>query len=625
MNASTPAAAVAVPAIAIDQIVASPSNPRKSFDETYLAELAQSIKEHGLIQPITVRPNPLDTNGLWPYQLVVGECRWRAAKLAGLTEIAAFWRDLDDKQVLEIQVIENLQRRDVHPIEEADGYEQLMTVHGYKAEEIAEKIGKSRSYVYARTKLAALCSEARKIVLDEKIDASIALIVARLGEKDQLAVLKQMRYQAGAGNPLSFRDAKYAIRNGFTRELLCAAFPLDDATLVKAAGSCTACPKRSGNAHELFPDIDGTDVCTDVKCHAAKHAAVRTRSINDATQRGIKVYVGEEAKTVAAQGTEWSIDRETWVVLDDDIDGDEEGRTYRQALGKDAPVAAMVEVRSNNGTALIELGEPTAIAKALKKAGITLPESEDAEPMTGAPPRSTSDYELWDEKIAEEKARRMALDQRIVDHLLTARLGPIDLDAAIVALAIAHLRQAVLYSEIDETLLARLGISVPDEYNESEELEKACAIMAEWTIGRALAYLASSLAHNDTHDFSDRYEEEIKPALSMQAIAEALGLDEAKAEEKPILPQLDPRPAWPFPVAAETIAAADDAPLQVGDRVKIKDGVKGPNRHIRKVCGREGVIETVAGESYAVRLGPGRNGLASDFAAGDLQLLPAAA
>ena len=120
MNAPLPPDAVAVASLPVAEIVPSPSNPRKHFDETYIAELAESIKAHGLIQPITVRPLPLDAmfeynkrrkkgDASAPrYEIVVGECRWRAAQLAGLTEIPGFWRELDDKAVLEIQVIENL-------------------------------------------------------------------------------------------------------------------------------------------------------------------------------------------------------------------------------------------------------------------------------------------------------------------------------------------------------------------------------------------------------------------------------------------------------------------------------------------------------------------------------------
>src|ERR1051325_5469934 len=118
-------------------ITASPFNHRKKF--TGIDELALSIKTQGLISPITVRPQ---RNRPGFHELVVGERRWRAAKKAGVLTIAAIVRELTDKQVLEIQLIENVQRVDVHPLEEADGYEELLEKHGYDVDGIAAKTGK---------------------------------------------------------------------------------------------------------------------------------------------------------------------------------------------------------------------------------------------------------------------------------------------------------------------------------------------------------------------------------------------------------------------------------------------------------------------------------------------------
>jgi len=638
MNAPIPVTAVAVPTIAVDAIVASPSNPRKSFDETYLAELAESIKEHGLIQPITVRPLPLDhffkfnqqnpdrdPSSLTPsFEIVVGECRWRAAKLAGLTEIPAFWRELDDKQVLEIQVIENLQRRDVHPIEEADGYLQLMRVHGYTADEIAEKIGKSRSYVYARTKLAALSQPARAIIFSEKIDASIALLIARISdEAAQVKALKDLRNQAGANNEVSFRDAKWLLRHGFQRNLDIAIFSTEDASLLPKIGSCTACQKRSGNSPEICPDIDGPDVCTDVKCFAAKDSAHRTQQINATKKRGIKVYTGDAVKEFAEHGTAWSIDRDKWVVLDEEIGDDMQNRTYRMVLGDATPVAAAIEVKTNNGLQLIELGEPTAIEEALREAGYKPAFSDDADenesPATatrGAQSQNSAERETNLKKVEDEKVNRKALQNAIVDHLLATTSVP-NPSRLIVALAIAHLAQVVSYSEVNEETLARLGIEVPAEFDENELLAKAREAMATWPINKALAYLALEVTHQDATDFFDWRDKTLHPATDLQAIADAIGLSEPKP-----LPELNPAPAWPFPVAdKEADATTADASLKVGDRVRIKEGVKGPNRHIRKVCGRDGVIDSESNGRFVIRLGPGRNGLANDFGAEDLTRL----
>jgi ParB/RepB/Spo0J family partition protein len=162
---------------------ASPLNHRKTFAKDKMAELRDSIRAKGVIQPIIARPLKVG------YEVVAGERRFRASKDAGLVEIPAIVRTLTDTEVLELQVIENGQREDPHPLEEAEGYEALLKcTHAngerYTADEIAAKVGKSRSYVFGRLKLCALCPEGRKAFYDGELDASRALLIARIGHHD---------------------------------------------------------------------------------------------------------------------------------------------------------------------------------------------------------------------------------------------------------------------------------------------------------------------------------------------------------------------------------------------------------------------------------------------------------
>ncbi len=139
------------------------AQPRKKFDETKINELAQSIKQHGVVQPIIVKPQ----NGR--YTLVVGERRWRAARIAGLTSIPAIIRDLDDRNIIEIALIENLQREDLNPIEEAVGIKQLIEEYELTQEEIAERIGWSRSAVTNSLRLLLLDDEIKGYIEEGKI------------------------------------------------------------------------------------------------------------------------------------------------------------------------------------------------------------------------------------------------------------------------------------------------------------------------------------------------------------------------------------------------------------------------------------------------------------------------
>lgn len=151
-NPATPSESSSAP-IAIDLIQANPNQPRQIFREDDLRELAKSLSEHGMIQPVLLRPHP-DTPG--HYQIVAGERRWRAAQLAKLHDLPAVVRDYGDKEVLELAIVENVQRVDLDPVEEARGYSQLVEAFGYTQEQLSEVIGKSRSYLANSMRLLTL-------------------------------------------------------------------------------------------------------------------------------------------------------------------------------------------------------------------------------------------------------------------------------------------------------------------------------------------------------------------------------------------------------------------------------------------------------------------------------------
>jgi ParB/RepB/Spo0J family partition protein len=189
--------------IEIEQITESTSNPRKRFGE--IDELAQSIREQGVIEPLIVRPHAGRMHG---YELVAGARRLRAARLAGLVDVPCLIRTLTDLQVLEIQVTENLQRKDVHPLEEADAYAALMQAdHAYTVEAVAARVGRSTSYVYQRLKLKDLTTDAREAFETDEITAAHAVRLARLSPADQARGLDECFYQLfgreGAGREVA--------------------------------------------------------------------------------------------------------------------------------------------------------------------------------------------------------------------------------------------------------------------------------------------------------------------------------------------------------------------------------------------------------------------------------------
>ncbi len=145
--------------VPVERIDANPNQPRLTFDEETLQELAASITEHGVLQPILVRPG---VDGR--YQLIAGERRWRAAKIAGLRQIRAIIDDIDDDTALEIAIIENLQREDLSPLDEALMYERMTTEHGYSLRKLAQKLGKDKGYIENRLRLADAPTEIKQLV-----------------------------------------------------------------------------------------------------------------------------------------------------------------------------------------------------------------------------------------------------------------------------------------------------------------------------------------------------------------------------------------------------------------------------------------------------------------------------
>jgi ParB/RepB/Spo0J family partition protein len=268
-NEMTAAAPIAVsqllPIALIDE---SPTNPRRKlgFEDASINELAESIRQVGILQPILVRPL---SSVHW--ELVAGARRFRAAKRAGLAEVPAIIRELTDVQVLELQVVENSQRQDPHPLDEADGYAALCKAAGWTREQLAARLGKSRSHVYSRLALAKLIEPIKEKFAAGEFGAEIAGLIARMPEHLQEKALKAVTgYQ---GQILSFRDARHALEREFDLHLADAPFDVKNISLVPAAGACAACPKRTGNEPELFTDLAKDDICLDEECFDAKRAA----------------------------------------------------------------------------------------------------------------------------------------------------------------------------------------------------------------------------------------------------------------------------------------------------------------------------------------------------------------
>ncbi|MEZ2346475.1 ParB/RepB/Spo0J family partition protein [Terriglobus sp. RCC_193] len=261
--------------IAIDQIHESTTNPRQTFEQSKLEELAESIRQHGLIQPITIRPN---ASG---FEIVAGARRFRAAQLAELFSLPARIVDLDDAAAMEWQLVENSQRVDVHPYEEAQGFQRLLDLPGNDVAALVAKSGKSASHIYARLSLLQLIPDVAQAFVEERITASHANLIARLPQEHQADAFEncwRKDWQDKEAHLLPAKHLSAWIQANLYLNLAEAPFDREDTTLKPEAGACVTCPRRSGFNTSLFADVQG-DQCLDAPCFQAKVTAHIEREI----------------------------------------------------------------------------------------------------------------------------------------------------------------------------------------------------------------------------------------------------------------------------------------------------------------------------------------------------------
>jgi ParB/RepB/Spo0J family partition protein len=494
--------------IELTLIACSLTNPRKSFDQVKLAELANSIRTSGVHQPVLVRPLPgsrlQDTFDIHAaggrlkvrptYELVCGERRYRASALAEVATIPAMIRDLTDEQVLEIQLVENLQRDDLAELEEAEGYDALMQHSGINADAVGAKIGKSRSYVYARLKLLDLSVECKQAMRDGKIDASRALLIARIPDgKLQLKALDYATKAEYNGEMPSVRSLQSWLKANVMLKLEHAKFKITDARLVESAGSCTVCPKRTGANPDLFADVDGADICTDPECFHDKEAAHRASLVKMAQAKGMRMVEGQEAKEMCNPWDTIPGGYSTLGQVRKDLAADgQEPDTLRHLLGKDAPNAILFEhPRTKELMELVptEEAEAVLLAKGLLKVENSAA-TRNAEGLQD---------ELANLQKKVEQATTKAIHKATFDAAVDAIRCTSDKDAP--ALFGAAFLRAWLASQIDcgvdEEYLARaLGYTFHDGEDEVDGLTMHIQACRAANLYRATAIL---MAQEDMH------------------------------------------------------------------------------------------------------------------------------
>jgi ParB/RepB/Spo0J family partition protein len=387
----------------------SPTNPPARTKPAALEDLVASVRAHGVLAPVLVREIQVD--GRLRLEVVAGNRRVAAARLAGLDTIPAVVRYLSDADARVLQLVENLQRQDVTPLEEAAGYRDLLEA-GQTADGVAASVGKSRSYVYGRLKLLDLGKEGREALEGLEFDASVMLLVARMPRAVQAEGLAFLRKRTPRDGALSFRAARDLLEAEFMFRLSEAPWKLDDAELVPKAGACSACPKRTGNAPDLFGDVKGANVCTDGACYRSKVDAHAARAVAAHVEAGGKVL---EKKTAAKlfEGDKlawWKAREAGWIDVDEKhygIGGKDGERTWAGLLKSKLPDVTLATDEEGN---VHRLAKEKELQRVGRECGAIAPEKKT--------PASSG------EKRQRERAKlKAAVGRAMVEAVLAAAKG----------------------------------------------------------------------------------------------------------------------------------------------------------------------------------------------------------
>jgi ParB/RepB/Spo0J family partition protein len=467
------------------RLVESSTNPRKVFAAGAMAELVESIKSQGVLQPIVVRPLIQQLQGMETddesFQVVFGHRRFRAAQQAEVGEMPCIVRAMTDSEVAQAQLHENLARADVHPIEEAEAYAALMQDHGTSADQLVQQTGKSRSYIYGRLALLKACAAVRHACMADEIGSETALLIARLRtdklQQQALAKIKGKGLSLTDGGKTSFRRIRDLLREHFTLTLTAGQVIFDtaDVFLVPDAGPCTTCTRRSGNAPE-FVDIahertvgdwghakDGNpNLCTDPDCYDAKKRAHLLNVARVLEAQGQTVITGNAARTaVDARGQ----------VKGAYIPIVEARRALKQLPKKSLDGAPIPDV--------VTIQDPRTgqLHQAMRRADLEAKGLQGVQASAGGSSGSKRQSPAEEEADRKNKVQAAELENRARRYVLDqVRARAAETDRTLLELRLVVLRAidalnyrdeqllAQLWSEVDiEALIARTDSMSPDE------------------------------------------------------------------------------------------------------------------------------------------------------------------
>ncbi|OGA56703.1 MAG: hypothetical protein A2710_03655 [Burkholderiales bacterium RIFCSPHIGHO2_01_FULL_64_960] len=367
-------AAQAAPAdstLSLSELVRSKTN-RQIVEDEALLEMAATMKVYGVLQPLLVRRLPAErlqdtfedeATKHATHEIIAGERRFMAARIAGLRRVPVHIVAADNSNAVVMQLIENLHRADLNPLDEAHGIQLLVDAHSMTRAAVADALRKSLSHVMESLRLLKICPEAIAALKAGTLNRSVALLVAqRPTPALQVEFTRKVLTGGPDGGPLSYRSAKDLAQRNYMTDLTQAPFALDNAQLLPQVGACTQCPKRTGANPELW-DKAGADVCTDTACFADKKEAHYDALKADAQAKGRKIITGREARELMP--TEGATPK-GYILLDKPKKGGTE--PMREVLGQEVPQGKVVLIETPTG-GVVEAVPVRAAGEALQAKG----------------------------------------------------------------------------------------------------------------------------------------------------------------------------------------------------------------------------------------------------------------
>ncbi len=503
-------AAQAMPAdssLPLIELVRSKTN-RQIVEDDALLEMAATMKVYGVLQPLLVRRLPGarlqdtfedESTRRASHEIIAGERRFVAARIAGLNRVPVHIVAADDTHAVVMQLIENLHRENLNPLDEARGIQQLVDDFNMTRDAVANALKRSHTHVVESLRLLKICPEAIAALKAGTLNRSVALLVAqRPTPALQVEFTRKALTGGPDGGPLSYRSAKDLAQRQYMTDLTQAPFALDNAQLLPKVGACTQCPKRTGANPELW-DKAGADVCTDTACFADKKEAHYEALKADAQAKGRKIITGREARELMP--TEGATPK-GYILLDKPT---KKGETepMRQVLGQEVPQGKVVLIETPTG-GVVEAVPVRAAGEALQAKGAAGKADKKA-------PKPTKD-----ELQAEYQTRwRGAAIAQIIETLKNDPPSSIDLPEEV-----AYHYILTEAREADEALV-RMIFDLPERFTDTE-LEKAARKSASASPRLQLLTLMMLAA---TVDVAPRYQRPPDEAKLLDAVAWAAHID----------------------------------------------------------------------------------------------------